>query len=114
MNNTSLQSHPPVAHLSKVVFTKRLKYIVMLSGMLYEKDVFAQLSQMFAETYNLLCVLCLYLCGTFTCMYTYPVSLNISINLLKNPLATLSAILPYSMFTLQSHNRPLGPTFIPH
>ena len=36
--------------LSRVAFIKRFMYDVMLSGRLYEKDVFVQLSQMFAET----------------------------------------------------------------
>ena len=36
--------------LSRVAFTKKFKYNVMLLGRLYEKDVFVQLSQMFAET----------------------------------------------------------------
>ena len=36
--------------LSRVAFTKKFMYNVMLLGRLYEKDVFVQLSQMFAET----------------------------------------------------------------
>ena len=36
--------------LSRVAFTKKFMYNVMLLGSLYEKDVFVQLSQMFAET----------------------------------------------------------------
>ena len=35
---------------SRVAFTKKFMYNVMLLGRLYEKDVFVQLSQMFAET----------------------------------------------------------------
>ena len=34
----------------RVAFTKKFMYNVMLLGRLYEKDVFVQLSQMFAET----------------------------------------------------------------
>ena len=36
--------------LSRVAFTKKFMYNVMLLRRLYEKDVFVQLSQMFAET----------------------------------------------------------------
>ena len=36
--------------LSKVAFVKRFMYDVRLLGRLYEKDVFVQLSLMFAET----------------------------------------------------------------
>ena len=36
--------------LSRVAFTKKFMYNVMLLGRFYEKDVFVQLSQMFAET----------------------------------------------------------------
>ena len=36
--------------LSRAAFIKRFMYDVMLLGKLYEKDVFVQLSQMFAET----------------------------------------------------------------
>ena len=36
--------------LSRVAFTKRFMYNVILIGTLYEKDVFVQLSQMCAET----------------------------------------------------------------
>ena len=36
--------------LARVAFTKKFMYNVMLLGRLYEKDVFVQLSQMFAET----------------------------------------------------------------
>ena len=37
--------------LSRVTFTKWFMYnVLLLAGMLYEKDAFSQLSQMFAET----------------------------------------------------------------
>ena len=49
--------------LSRVAFTKRFMYKVMFLGMLCEKDIFGQLFQMFAETYNLRC----------TCTRTVPV-----------------------------------------